>query len=232
MQELKTILGSLVTSSGSNVNSMVWLPTKLLQSEASLKDEWRGGLPAKCQEDVPGQRWNRPLGMRVHSLTADEKLHCSWLGLLPDDLSLGWEWGRTGWPRGLPPAVLRASLLGWRSVVIVVSSSLWEMQDPEPQFCSCPLHSRGHWSLLPWLLVALSHRSPVHSGILIVLSAVLFDSFLDFPASWYHLSVITLCRLPPCQQSARLSDSLGTRCILSDLLYLTFLLAAANRGTV
>lgn len=96
MQELKTILGSLVTSSGSNVNSMLWLPKKSLQSEASLKDEWRGGEPAKCQEDVPGQRWNRLLGMWVHSLTADEKLHCSWSGLLPDDLSLGWEWERTG----------------------------------------------------------------------------------------------------------------------------------------
>lgn len=69
---------------------------KVAAVKASLKDEWRGGVSAKCQEDVPGQRWNRLLGMRVHSLTADEKLHCSWSGLLPDDLSLGWEWGRTG----------------------------------------------------------------------------------------------------------------------------------------
>lgn len=26
----------------------------------------------------------------------DEKLHCSLSGMLRDDLSLGWKWGRTG----------------------------------------------------------------------------------------------------------------------------------------
>ena len=83
-----------MTSSGSSVNRMMWLPKKLLQSEASLKDEaWRGVVPAKYKKDVPGQKWNRLLGMLVHSLTVDEKLHCSLSGVLRDDLSLGWKWG-------------------------------------------------------------------------------------------------------------------------------------------
>lgn len=86
-----------MTSSGSNVNSTMWLPKELLQSEASLKDEvWRGVVPAKYKEDVPGQKWNELLGMLVHSLMVDEKLHCSLSGVLRDDLSLGWKWGRTG----------------------------------------------------------------------------------------------------------------------------------------
>jgi len=81
-----------VTLSGSSVNRMMWLPKKLLQSEASLKDEvWRGVVPAKYKEDVPGQKWNRLLGMLVHSLTVDEKLHCSLPGVLRGDLSLGWK---------------------------------------------------------------------------------------------------------------------------------------------
>lgn len=45
-------------------------------------------VPAKCKEDVAGQKWNRLLWMLMHSLTADEKLYCPLSGALQADLSL------------------------------------------------------------------------------------------------------------------------------------------------
>lgn len=176
-----------MASGGSNVNSMTWLPEKLLRSEAFPTDDVsRGRCLPNVRSAVPAKNGRGFFGScRIPSVDAELRDGPS-CGVFRDDSGVAGGRGGGGLGASLWAfhAVVPAASLplpGWRSIAMRVSSNLREtrfvagclaLEAGAPSPCTT---TPGPWFPLGSLLFL-----------------VVFGAVLDFPAHHHHLSVVTL----------------------------------------